>query len=208
MIGKEKLVKQFTLAVAGTIFAAVGIRLIVLSGSGADAISTLVLGLMQHVPFQFGTLSMLFNILVLTAIYFYDRSLIGIGSIINGFGVGFVLNLMDAAEVLQTIPASMTYPSVILGTVIFGTGTAIYLLAHAGSAAYESLMIVIQRLTKRSVKVSRILLDGSFFLTGYLLGGTIGFGTVIVLLLTGPSLEIALNHLPRIPAFRTKAVNK
>ncbi|MGM0215235.1 YczE/YyaS/YitT family protein [Enterococcus sp. AZ109] len=207
-MGKEHLVKQFTLAVIGTFIAALGIRLIVVSGLGADAISTLVLGLMQHVPLRFGTLSMLFNAIVLVIIFFYDRKMIGMGSIINSFGVGICLNLIESAGLLHSIPKFLEYPSILVGTIIFGFGTGIYLLTNAGSAAYESLMIVLQRVLKVSVKIARIILDGSFFLIGYLLGGTVGWGTLIVLLLLGPSLELTLNQLPKLRLFRTRRVNE
>ena len=86
---KPNITKQLFFAVIGTFIAAVGIRLIVVSGLGADAISTLVLGILQHVPLKFGTVSMLFNGIILVMVFFYDRKMIGIGSIINSFGIGF-----------------------------------------------------------------------------------------------------------------------
>ncbi len=207
MIGQATSVKQYMLALTGTFVAAIGIRLIVVSGSGADAMSTFLLGLMEHVPLRFGTVSTIFNGLVLVIIFFYDRQLVGIGSIIKSIGLGICLNLIESAGLLLSIPDFLDYPAVIAGTVLLGMGTGIYLLANAGSAAYDSLMIVVQRLLKVSVKTARIILDGSFFLAGYLLGGTIGLGTLIVLLLMGPSLELTLKHLPKIKLFRTKQSN-
>lgn len=194
--------KQVFFALLGTFIAAVGVRLIVVSGLGADAISTLVLGIMQHVPWKFGTVSILFNGLVLMFIFFYDRKLIGIGSIINSFGLGLCLNLLDWLGLLQTIPSGIRYLVIIVGSIIFGIGTGIYLLADLGSAAYESLMILLKRGLRSSVKIARIILDAVIFITGLLLGGQIGLGTVIVLLLMGPSLEVTLNYLPKIEFFR------
>ena len=188
----------------GTFIAAVGVRLIVVSGLGADAISTLVLGILQHVSLQFGTVSMLFNGIILVIIFFYDRKMIGIGSLINSFGLGFCLNILDWMGILHTIPDGTGYVSIIAGSIVFGIGTGVYLLADAGSAAYESLMILLKRVMNSSVKVARIVLDALFFLTGFLLGGHIGFGTLIVLLLRGPSLEMTLNHLPKVKFFRVQ----
>lgn len=199
---KPNIIKQLFFAITGTFIAAVGVRLIVVSGLGADAISTLVLGILQHIPLKFGTVSMLFNGIVLVIIFFYDRKMIGLGSIINSFGLGFCLNLLDSLGLLHTIPDGTGYLSIIAGSIIFGLGTGVYLLADAGSAAYESLMILLKRLLKSSVKTARIVLDATFFLTGFLLGGHIGFGTLIVLLLMGPSLEMTLNHLPKFRFFR------
>lgn len=203
---KAKVGKQLLFALIGTFVAAIGVRLIVVSGLGADAISTLVLGILQHVSLKFGTISMLFNGIVLVIIFFYDRKMIGFGSLINSFGLGFCLNLLDWLGLLHQIPKGMEYPSIILGSIVFGIGTGIYLLADAGSAAYESLMILIKRGLHSTVKTARILLDATFFLTGFLLGGHIGFGTVIVLLVMGPSLEVTLNQLPKRKFFRVRAV--
>lgn len=202
MIGKKHSVKQYILALTGTFIAAIGIRLIVVSGSGADAMSTFIMGLMEHLPFRFGTVSNIFNGSLLVIIFLYDRQLIGVGSIIKSIGVGIFLNLIESAGWLLNIPAILDYPAVTVGTIILGMGTGIYLLADAGSAAYDSLMIILQRLLKVSVKTARIILDGSFFLAGYLLGGTIGLGTIIVLLVMGPSLELTLKHLPKLKLFR------
>ncbi len=181
-----------------------GVRLIVVSGLGADAISTLVLGILQHVPLKFGTVSMLFNGIVLVIIFFYDRKMIGLGSLINSFGLGFCLNLLDGLGWLHTIPEDAGYFAIIAGAIIFGIGTGIYLLADDGSAAYESLMVLLKRLLKSSVKTARIVLDGSFFLAGFLLGGQIGWGTLLVLLLMGPSLEVTLNLLPKWKFFQVQ----
>lgn len=199
---KPNITKQIIFTIVGTFVAAVGVRLIVVSGLGADAISTLVLGILQHVSVQFGTVSMLFNGIILIVVFFYDRKMIGIGSIINSFGLGFCLNILDWLGILHTIPSGTAYLSIITGSIIFGIGTGIYLLADAGSAAYESLMILLKRLIKSSVKTARIILDALIFLTGFLLGGHIGWGTLIVLLLMGPSLEVTLNQLPKLKFFR------
>ncbi|WP_413538040.1 YczE/YyaS/YitT family protein [Enterococcus malodoratus] len=201
---KPNVTKQLLFAIVGTFIAAIGVRLIVVSGLGADAISTLVLGILQHVPWKFGTVSMLFNGIILVIIFFYDRKMIGFGSIINSFGLGFCLNILDWMGILHTIPNGIGYLSIIAGSIVFGIGTGIYLLADAGSAAYESLMILLKRVLKSSVKVARIILDAIIFLAGFLLGGHIGFGTLIVLLLMGPSLELTLNHLPTMKFFRVR----
>jgi uncharacterized membrane protein YczE len=105
---------------------------------------------------------------------------------------------------LHTIPDGTSYLVIIIGSIVFGFGTGIYLLADSGSAAYESLMILLKRMLKSSVKVARIVLDAIFFLTGFLLGGHIGLGTLIVLLLMGPSLECTLNQLPKLKFFRVQ----
>lgn len=204
LIIKENRAKQLFFTIAGTFIAAIGVRLIVVSELGADAISTFVLGILQHVPLRFGTVSILFNGIILVIVFFYDRKMIGFGSIINSFGLGVCLNILDWSGLLHTIPKGTAYLTIIVGSIIFGIGMGLYLLADAGSAAYESLMILLKCALKSTVKSARIILDACFFCTGFLIGGKIGLGTLIVLLLMGPSLELTLNKLPKISFFRIR----
>lgn len=197
---KLTLVKNIILATLGTLIAAVGIRLIVLSQTGADALSTFILGVMAHFDVQFGTVSLTINILILILVFFTNRKLIGLASVINAFGLGIFLNGFDALGILQKIPAGSEYPVVIAGTLLFGFGTALYLITKTGSGPYEFLMQMVQKRFNWPVSSSRIMLDGSFMLIGFLLGGTVGFGTIIVLVLLGPSLDFFLKYLTKLTA--------
>lgn len=181
----------------GTFIATVGIKLIVMSQLGADALSTFILGLMQHLPLQFGTISIIINGLILLLTYFKKREIIGVASIINSFGIGIFMNLLDSLFVSQAINQPFRLPAVILGAFLFALGTAIYLLVDAGSGAYECLMNLIQDQFKLTVKTARIIQDGSFMLLGFLLGGPIGVGTIIILILVGPMLDRMLQVLPK-----------
>lgn len=191
------LVKNILLATLGTLIASTGIRLIVLSQTGADALSTFILGIMNHFDIQFGTVSLTINILILILVFFTNRKMIGLASVINAFGLGLFLNGFDAIGILQSIPDGFQYPAVISGTLLFGFGTALYLFTKTGSGPYEFLMQMVQKRFNWSVRTARIILDGSFMLIGFLLGGTVGFGTIIVLLLLGPSLDFFLKYLEK-----------
>lgn len=184
------IVRKTGMTFLGTALMALGIKSIVASGRGADALSTLILGVQQHVNVRFGTLSMLFSVLILLAMFFKKRELLGIGSIINSFGVGLFLNLFDYLFTFPTVEtwlAQLGYS--VVGTLGFGIGTACYIIANFGIGSYDCLMLLIQEKLGCSTKVARILLDGFLIGTGVILGAPFGFGTIIVLGLLGPTIE-------------------
>lgn len=198
---RNYLLRRILVSILGTFVAAVGIQCIVASGLGADAVSTFILGIMNFLPLRFGTLSILFNAIILFVIYFSKRELIGLASLINSFGLGIFLNMLDALGVLTSTSGALSFVAVVAGTLLFGIGTGTYLLTNAGAGAYECLMVVIKQLLKLSTKTARILLDGSFMLIGFLLGGTVGVGTVLIVLLLGPTLDASMKILPKVFSF-------
>ena len=58
-------------------------------------------------------------------------------------------------------------------------------------------LIFHERLHRLQFRTVRILYDGAMFITGLLLGGTIGIGTVLSVLLTGPCIQTAAALLDR-----------
>lgn len=194
----NSLSRRLMVAIIGTFIASIGIQLIVASGLGADALSTFFLGLMHFLPVRFGTLSMLFNGGVLILIYFSKKELIGLASIINSFGLGIFLNLLDSLGILSALPAGFHFLGIASGTILFGLGTGMYLLTNAGAGAYECLMVLTTQKLKLSTTAGRILLDGSFMLAGFLLGGPVGVGTILIVVLLGPVLDLTMKQLPQI----------
>ncbi|KAF1304878.1 MULTISPECIES: YczE/YyaS/YitT family protein [Enterococcus] len=197
----NRLSTRILLTIVGTFLVALGIRLIVLSQLGADALSTFILGVIHHLPVQFGTVSLLINSLILVIVFFRNKELIGLASLINSFGIGLFLNLFDWLGKAQHLPEGTHYLAVIAGPILFALGTALYLLTNMGSGAYECLMMVVKNQFHLSVRTARILLDGFFMIVGFLLGGTIGIGTLLVLFLLGPTLEFFLQQLPKRVSF-------
>ncbi|MDN5782955.1 MAG: hypothetical protein L0H23_13200, partial [Luteimonas sp.] len=70
--------------------------------------------------------------------------------------------------------------------------TAAYLGAHFGPGPRDGLMTGLVRRTGRSVRLVRTLIEGSVLVSGFLLGGTLGPGTVAYMLLIGPLIQAML----------------
>ena len=70
-------------------------------------------------------------------------------------------------------------------------GMYIYMSAKLGSGPRDGLMCVVKRrATKIPVGGVRVILEGCALVLGWFLGGTVGLGTIILVLLSGPVMQI------------------
>ncbi|NDB19194.1 MAG: hypothetical protein EB027_08065, partial [Actinobacteria bacterium] len=71
----------------------------------------------------------------------------------------------------------------VAGTLLVGLGSGIYLTTGLGPGPRDGLMTSLHRRTGRSVAQVRLAIELFVFALGWLLGGTIGLGTVVFALL-------------------------
>ncbi len=83
------------------------------------------------------------------------------------------------------------------GIVLNGAATAAYLGADFGPGPRDGLMTGLVKRSGRSVRLVRTLIEGSVLASGYLLGGTLGVGTVLYMLFIGPLIQLMLPWFQR-----------
>ncbi len=197
MIPNKTLIARLTAVFLGTAITSLGIVLLLASQLGVDTISTFLLGVMQHFSIKFSLASQMFNLIILVIIFFLDRSIIGIGSFINGIFIGIFVNLFTPLITLVPLVAGTKAAFVILGPLCFSIGIGIYLSANLGAAAVECLMLYFAEITPFSLKTVRITLDALLVLTGWLLGGAVGIGTILCVFASGPLIAKTLASIER-----------
>lgn len=185
---------RIILVFLGTVLMGIGIEIIVVADQGFDSVSTLILGLMNHSTIPFGRWSQLISMVFLLVTFFYKRSMLGIGSIINTLLVGETINriapTVQSIDVLQNnILASL------LGFFIMALGTALYLSGELGSGPLEGMMFCICDLLHISLQKGRVLLDFIIVISGVLLGGSFGLGTAFAIFLLGPMIQADISIL-------------
>lgn len=189
--------KQFSLktlvVILGTLLMAIGVNLFIISGQGVDPLSTLLDGITQHVPVTLGSMISIFNASVLVIIFFVDRRHIGLGSFINGIFTGVFSNmLMEPMQVVNGLP---TIVIVLLGTLIFSLGIAVYMNAMLGLGTIEAIMLILTSRTGIPATRIRTAMDVSFIVGGILLGATFGYGSIISALFNGKLIGIFTNFI-------------
>src|SRR5690625_5103709 len=110
---------------------------------------------------------------------------------INMAGIGIFIDLFIwLLPEFTTIWAQMII--FILGIIVMGYGAGIYVSPAMGAGPRDSLMLLIVEKYGISIKMVRTMIEVIISIIGWLLGGPIGIGTVIIALLIGQIMHYAL----------------
>ncbi len=151
-------------------------------------------GLAQHLPITFGQASILISVLIV----FTDillKEAIGLGTILDAFIVGWGA---DFFIWLDLIPHQKNFWYGILvqiaALVIMSFAVSIQMKAALSCGPRDALMVAIgKRLPRVSIGTISISVSLIVLLIGFLLGGSVGAGTVINLVLSGIILDFVFN---------------
>lgn len=118
----------------------------------------------------------------------------GFGTIANALLVGVAL---DATMlVLDDVTAWPWRIALLVGGVLLnGLATALYIGALLGPGPRDGLMTGLVRRTGRSVRLVRTVLEVGVLAVGWLLGGTVGVGTLLYAVGIGPVVHVLLPRL-------------
>lgn len=196
--GRETLkeVTKIIQVIFGTSLIALAIGLLITAHRGYDTVSTFLIGVLIIIPIPFWVASLLFNSMILLFVFIVDKKELGIGSFINGIGLGLLIGIFE--PVLDTISVSIPFYSefaIILAPLLFGLGAGIYVASDKGSGALEALTALVYKRSKFSMKAIRMMLDAIFVLIGFSLGATIGLGTFLCVLFVGSVFEYTYKAL-------------
>lgn len=123
----------------------------------------------------------------------------GLGTVSNVIVIGLVF---DAAMHLlgdSLADAGMATRVALLagGIVLNAFATAAYIGANFGPGPRDGLMTGLARRSGWSLRLVRTLIEGGALAAGFLLGGTLGFGTLLYALAIGPLIQAVLPLLQR-----------
>lgn len=123
----------------------------------------------------------------------------GFGTVCNAILIGLTFDAVvgPVGQLVENAGPTMRMALLGGGIVLNGAATAAYLGADFGAGPRDGLMTGLVRRSGRSVRLVRTLIEGSVLATGYLLGGTLGVGTVLYMLLIGPLIQLMLPWFQR-----------
>lgn len=128
-------------------------------------------------------------VVLLLALVMGER--IGWGTLANILFIGLwedmFLGMIPSVENNILLQVSMLLAAVFL----MGMASAIYIGVDAGAGPRDSLMLAVHRKSGWSIRLGRAVIEILVVTAGFLLGGPLGFGTVIFALLIGPSVQWA-----------------
>lgn len=163
---------------------------------GADPWNVFHLGVGNVFALDIGTVMIITGVLVLL-LWIPIRQRPGLGTISNVIVLGLAANA--TLTVLATPDSLLMKSALMLGAVVLNAlATGMYIGAGFGPGPRDGLMTGIHARTGWSVRVIRTCIELTVLVIGYLLGGSVGIGTLVYALAIGPLIQLCL------PWFRTE----
>lgn len=190
------------LAVLTVSIIAIGICVAVFKavGFGTDPCSTFTLGVSARTGVSFGTCQLVFNLLMFLPVIRFDLSRIGVGTVANMAGVGYVADFCMRLIGQHTPPEGFSMTARVLMFAVsmaaFLIFAAFYMVVDLGVAPYDAIPQLIAAHTNRvSARAVRMLWDITILSLGFLLGSTVGLTTLITGFCLGPAIAFVSDRV-------------
>lgn len=193
------LVKRWAFLLVGLVMFGVGIAFMVRAELGLGPWDVLHQGIARLAHMPIGMVTVLTGIPVMLA-WLPLRQRVGIGTILNILLIGTVTDIA-LAVIPQLDNLAVRALLMVVGVVIVGVGSGLYLSSDMGAGPRDGLMIGLSKRTGWSVRLVRTLIELTVLFAGVLLGGTVGIGTLMFAFGIGPVVQFSLRLFNR-PAAR------
>lgn len=168
--------------------------LMIAGGLGVNPWDVFHQGLAGHVDLSFGTITAITGIVVLV-MWIPLRQKPGLGTVSNVVVIAVAVDATTAMlPPLDNIAIRST--AMVFGIVINAFATALYIGAAMGPGPRDGLMTGLVARTGWSIRATRTGIESTVVLAGWLLGGTLGLGTVLYALGIGPLVQVFMVRLP------------
>ena len=182
--------------ITGLFFFGLGEAIIIGSGSGVSPWTVLAQGISIRTDLSVGTTTFLISIGILI-FWIPLKQVPGIGTILNAIIIASTIDL-TLPYLPQPNDTYLKLLQVCIGIFIVGLGSGIYLISNLGPGPRDGLMIGLQKQTGTSIPLIRTILELSAVISGWLLGGVVGIGTVLFVFGIGPCVGVGLTLVEKI----------
>ena len=161
-------------------------------------------GLDVVVPIDYGTLYVFVNAVLLIIVIFLDRKLVGLGTVVNLFLVGYLAEFVNNG-LAKVFPSGSIGPRIIcliIGVLMLSFSAALYMPADMGVSTYDAIaMVMADKWHILQFKYDRIITDFvcvALGVTLYYFSGqpiksvlaVVNIGTIITAFFMGPLIDI------------------
>lgn len=202
------LLVRWTRLLVGLWLFALGIVMFLRAALGLSPWDVLADGVRTNSPLTFGQAVIAIGIvLVLGSLLAGIKP--GPGTIANMLLIGIFADLMLSSGMGADLHEGSIWVRVLVllgGIVMTGFGSALYIGAGLGAGPRDSLMMAVATRARLRVGAARALLEGTALLLGFVLGGSVGIGTVVFALGIGPAVDVAFQLFRMDPDGRRRRV--
>ena len=191
-IKSSNYIKRILVCLIANILIGITIAAMRVVNLGIDPFTSLIIGVsnLSKIPFRY--IYPIINAVIIILIFFLNKTMIGIGTVINLLVIGPVADY--SAALIENIYNKQTFISriiiLIIALIIMSMNVSIYTSTNIGVSAYDSLFITInKKKPKISLGIARIITDSISMIVGIIGKATLGIGTLLNVFLMGPMVE-------------------
>jgi uncharacterized membrane protein YczE len=204
-MARRRLARRIVQLNIGLLLYGLSSALLVRSGLGLDPWDVFHQGLAGRLGLAIGTVVIIVGAAVLV-LWIPLRQWPGYGTVSNAILIGLSMNW--SLDVLPHGGAlGWRIVEMIIGIVLCGAATGMYIGAAFGPGPRDGLMTGLARRTGRSISLVRTGIELTVLAGGWLLGGTVGIGTVLFALAIGPLAQFFMPIFDLTPQHRAPEVD-
>lgn len=149
------------------------------------------IGLQQNLGLTIGSWSIIAGLVIIAVTALYMKKWPQIGTWLNMLLLGLFIDFFNwiIPDFESLLGQTIIF---VLGVVVMSYGVGIYVSPNIGAGPRDSLMLIFVEKFDISIKVVRTLIEVTVALLGWILGGPVGAGTIIIALFIGQFVQFTL----------------
>ncbi len=195
-INRREWLLRLCFLTLGLIIAHLGVTLFLISSLGTDTFTVFAAGVSHITGISVGLCHSGIQCVLIVLMILFTKGYIKTGSFICcllGGPIIDVFNWLLGRFVNEDSPFILRLAVMALGCVILAIGMALVIVSDAGTGPNDLVAVILtDKLKKFQFRTVRICCDLFFIIVGWLLGGTVGIGTVTAAFLVGPVAQVFL----------------
>lgn len=182
------MVRRVSIAAASQAIIALGVALIIHASLGADPWTAFTLGWSNATGLTNGRVTQVTMLVLVCANYLIAKQKPGVGTVLNIALVGWFIDLFTPAVRIPGGPL-LRWIAQLAGIVLMSFGSAAYIRTDLGRGPIDGWGFTVGCLLGAKIGTARIVTDVIAVSVGAALGGSVGVGTLVAAVLTGPLIQ-------------------
>ncbi|HIZ23567.1 MAG TPA: hypothetical protein IAA21_12365 [Candidatus Blautia faecigallinarum] len=189
-------IKALLILLLGLTIAHFGVTLFLLSELGTDTFTVFIQGLSRVFGLTVGTVHVIVLCILMVVMLLTTKGYVKPGTVVCAFCGGPIIDLftwMLGDYINGNSGMAVRILSMMAGCVILALGMSLVINSNAGTGPNDLVAIILSdKIEKIQFRWVRVGCDLFFVVFGFILGGTVGAGTICAVFLTGPLVQFWL----------------
>ena len=189
-------VKALIILLIGLTIAHLGVTLFLLSELGTDTFTVFIQGLSRVFGLTVGTVHVIVLCILMVIMLLTTKGYVKPGTVVCAFCGGPIIDLftwMLGRFINESAGMPVRVVSMVAGCVILSAGMSVVINSNAGTGPNDLVAVILSdKIERVQFRWVRVGCDLFFVVLGFLLGGTVGAGTIAAVCLTGPLVQFFL----------------